>query len=158
MLYTLLNDSRKISLINLIRWLSLCLVAAGLGAQLDSATRHLWTNIGLFGLAATITLKLVLWRRLANQQRATESRVDHELERIVKGNETMALLNAAVHRLDNEAHVSHEPVRERQSSDELNSLVHLWGQTNPQIDHENLLDIADDDFTCEWAQHHKVID
>tara|TARA_R110002111_G_scaffold262878_1_gene342630 strand:- start:20130 stop:20537 length:408 start_codon:yes stop_codon:yes gene_type:complete len=134
MSYILLNDSGQRSLTNLIGWLSLCLVSAAWGAELDSTTRHLWANIGLFGLAAMIALKVVQLIKLTNQQRATESRVDHKLERIAKGNETMAQLNAELRRLENEEHLYHETMMEAHSSDELLSLVHPWGQVNPQFD------------------------
>ncbi|QDT45160.1 hypothetical protein Pan241w_52790 [Gimesia alba] len=137
MFFNLLFEPGRNSLTNLIGWLSLCLVAAGWGAELDTTIRHLWANIGLFGLASMIALKVVQWSRLKNQQKVTESRVTHDLRRISNGKETTALLNAELDRLAFEEHCPEKTEMETYSSDdELISLISCWVQIKPQLEPE----------------------
>jgi len=97
-----LYDSGRSSLTNLIGWLSLCLIAAGWGAEFDTSMRHLWANIGSFGLASMIGLKLVHFSKLKAQQLATESRVSQDLKRISNGKDSAVLLKAELERLEEE--------------------------------------------------------
>ncbi|MFH1301439.1 MAG: hypothetical protein ABIK07_10285 [Planctomycetota bacterium] len=134
---TALYESGRNSLTNLIGWFSLCLVAAGWGAEFDTTIRHLWANIGLFGLVSMIGLKVVQWSRLKKQQRATELRVDNDMKRISCGKQTTALLIAELDRLGIEEHEYKQIERKSHSTDdELISLISHWVQMNPQIDHE----------------------
>ncbi|HAH45170.1 hypothetical protein [Gimesia sp.] len=95
-------DAGRNSLTNLIGWLSLCLIAAGWGAEFDMTIRHLWANIGLFGLVSMIGLKMVQMSKLKAQQMATESRVEHDVKRISKGKDSAILLKAELERLEKE--------------------------------------------------------
>jgi len=57
--------SEKRPLRNLIAWLSLCLLTAGLGQQIDAPIRELWIPIGLFGLVSAVALDIALRTREA---------------------------------------------------------------------------------------------
>tara|TARA_R110002095_G_scaffold204934_2_gene187945 strand:+ start:346 stop:690 length:345 start_codon:yes stop_codon:yes gene_type:complete len=112
-------------------------VAAGWGAEFDTTIRQLWANIGLFGLTSMIGLKVVQWSRLKKQQRATESRVDHNMKRIAGGKQTTALLNAELARLGIEVHeYKKRETKTHSNDDELIALVYHWFQVSPHIDHE----------------------
>ncbi len=46
------------SICNLIGWLSLCVLVAGLGPNFDPEWRQVWTNMGFLGLLAAVVLRL----------------------------------------------------------------------------------------------------
>ncbi|WP_417383681.1 hypothetical protein [Gimesia sp.] len=94
-----LYDTSRNSLTNLIGWLSLSLLAAGWGAEFDTSIRNLWANIGLFGLASMIGLKVVHMSKVKAQKLATESRVEHDVKRISNGKDSGVLLKEEAERL-----------------------------------------------------------
>ncbi|QDU15087.1 hypothetical protein CA11_29070 [Gimesia maris] len=140
MFFNALFDSGRHSLTNMIGWLSLCLVAAGWGAEFDTTIRDLWSNIGLFGLAAMFALKVVQWSRLKNQQMVTESRVVIDLERISRGRDSSVFFEAELDRLAQEE--SQQEILEygtiesesHASDAELVLLLSSWGQVQPQFE------------------------
>lgn len=133
----LIFDSGRNSITNMIGWLSLCLVAAGWGAELDATIRDVLTKIGLFGLVSMIGLKVVRSARLKKQQQFAESRIKNDLRRNSYAKQTTALLNAELDRLDNEE-CDHEEIEmvSHSSDNELILLVRHWVQVNPQLDRE----------------------
>lgn len=64
--------AKRDSLVSLIAWLSLCLLAVAWGPSLDPANRRVWAHIGLWGLAAAVGLKGVERSRRLTQLRKCE--------------------------------------------------------------------------------------
>lgn len=137
-----LYDTSRTSLTNLIGWLSLSLVAAGWGAEFDTSIRHLWANIGLFGLASMIGLKVAHMSKVRAQKLATESRVEHDVKRISNGKDSGILLKAEVERLAQEERIAAVQANQIEtemiahSTDE--ELVSLLSQCIPLCKERNL--------------------
>lgn len=70
----------KTRLVELIAWLSVCLLAAAWGPTMDDGVRHTWSIFGLFGLVASAGLEAVQRVRLLKerQQERKQSLVRYE--------------------------------------------------------------------------------
>ena len=117
------HDSEQRSLTSLIGWLSLCLLAAGWGVQLDSTVRQLWANFGLFGLASAIGLEVVQRTRRVHrrrkQRRTTDRRIGQNLTKLAAANATIKQLNAALRRIAEEEQESDQSANERRGETRL---------------------------------------
>ena len=70
----------KTRLVELIAWLSVCLLAAAWGPTMDEGLRHTWSIFGLLGLVASAGLEAVQRARLLKerQQKRKQSLVRYE--------------------------------------------------------------------------------
>lgn len=68
------------SLVNLVAWLSVCLLAAAWGPTLGAPWRMLWTIMGSFGLTAALGLQGVERVRRRREQRLLQKEADHRYE------------------------------------------------------------------------------
>jgi len=98
---------RTVSVPSLIGWLSLCLLAAAWGRQLDERWCQIWTESGTFGLAAAVGLGSLEKTRQSRIKRkhdkALEIRFESGLDRVSQHSATIDSINAAVRRLAQQA-------------------------------------------------------
>lgn len=96
------------SLRGLIAWISVCLLIAVWGPQLNPPIRKIWASVGSFGLASAVILEFAgrvhgaVRQRL--QKRVTERRIARSLTRISVQNATLAEINAALRRIAEDDH------------------------------------------------------
>lgn len=91
------------SITALIAWLSTCLLAGGLGTNIDPSTHLLWLRAGSFGLVAAVgldvTSRLQLRRKRMKQWRILQRRCDYSLGIFVAERDIAEEIRTAVTRL-----------------------------------------------------------
>ena len=91
------------SLPTLIAWLSLCLLAAAWGGQLDERLQHLWGKVGACGITAAVGLgsleKTRLFRRKWVRARAVRLQFDDRLSELSDQSAALKSIQGAILRL-----------------------------------------------------------
>jgi hypothetical protein len=101
------GSSRTASVPNLIAWLSLCLLAAAWGRQLDKRLQDLWGQVGAFGLTAAVGLASLEKTRSRQQEQVREQSLrlhfDDKLAELNDHNSALESISHAIRRLTKDA-------------------------------------------------------
>jgi hypothetical protein len=73
--------SARASVATLVAWLSVCLVVAGQGRQLQTDVREIWLRMGCFGLPAAVGLAVAGHARRVQKKKAQQTRTQRHIAR-----------------------------------------------------------------------------
>ena len=100
---------RERSIVNLIAWLSVCLLAVAFGSTLGPAYRQIWSFFGAFGLSAAVGLESITRIRKLHQRRRQRAQAiwiqQQRLTRLDCHNRLSRTIQEAMRRIIEEARV-----------------------------------------------------
>jgi hypothetical protein len=145
------GQRRVVSIPSLTAWLSVCILAAAWGRSLDESWQQIWSEVGAYGLAASVGLGFVEKARFAqkkhSREKALAARADFGLARLSEQGATLDSIQAAVRRLQAGAKTSrHESTGGAAGKHDrrIPTLAGLPLEITPIVDH--------DDTSCELDQ------
>jgi hypothetical protein len=143
---------QKPHLVNLIAWLSVCMLAAAWGGTLDGRWQFVWAQFGAFGLAAAVGLKTL------ERARIRREKVVHDLISCTNSNGRLARLNqrsAAIEVIDHAIRrLTQHAVAERQRQ----ARIPARGKRQPPLSQFPLqvIPVADDDDAFDMGSAHAI--